>query len=201
MCSVFTPSGYLIIQQLYALLFMLIHFLCRKQHRKYFFLIKNKLGSVTLQAIDEDIPFTVKTDASDFAIAATLNQITNPSLFTHALFPQQNKNILQWRKKHTIIEALRKCKHLHAGKLFNLIADQRSVFFMLDLRHSSKIKNDKIQRWRLELASFDFTAIYRFGSLNSAPDTFCRATSASVSLPSLNSLTELHNSLCHLGIT
>ena len=68
----------------------------------------------------------------------------------------------------------------------NLVTDQRSVSFMLDLKHSSKIKNDKIQRWRLELASFDFTTIYRSGSLNSAPDIFSRSNAASASLPSLN---------------
>ena len=72
---------------------------------------------------------------------------------------------------------------------------------MLDMRHTSKIKNDKILRWRLELAAFDFTVIYRPGKLNFAPDTLSRAISASVSFPSLKSLTNLHESLCHPGIT
>ena len=69
------------------------------------------------------------------------------------------------------------------------------------MRHRSKIKNDKILRWRLELAAFDFTIIYRPGKLNFAPDTLSRAISASVSFPSLKSLTNLHESLCHPGIT
>ena len=71
---------------------------------------------------------------------------------------------------------------------------------MLDMRHTSKIKNDKILRWRLELAAFDFTIIYRPGKLNFAPDTLSRAISASVSFPSLKSLTNLYESLCHPGI-
>ena len=53
----------------------------------------------------------------------------------------------------------------------------------------------------MELAAFDFTTIYRPGNLNCAPDTFSRATSATITLPSLISLKELHESLCHLGVT
>ena len=35
--------------------------------------IKDKLAKATLQPMDEAIPFTVETDASDIAISATLN--------------------------------------------------------------------------------------------------------------------------------
>ena len=35
--------------------------------------MKSKLADATLQPIDETVPFTVETDASDFAIAATIN--------------------------------------------------------------------------------------------------------------------------------
>ena len=69
------------------------------------------------------------------------------------------------------------------------------------MRHTSKIRNDKILRWRLELAAFDFTIIYRLGKFNFAPDTLSRAISASVSFPSLKLLTNLQESLCHPGIT
>ena len=72
---------------------------------------------------------------------------------------------------------------------------------MLDLKHSLKIKNNKIQRWRLELAPYDFTTIYQPGNFNCAPDTFSRAAAASIWLPSLKTLDELHKALCHPGIT
>ena len=72
---------------------------------------------------------------------------------------------------------------------------------MFDLKHPSKIKNDKIQQWRLKLAPYDFTTIYRPGNLNCVPDTCSRATAASILLPSLKSLDELHKALCHPGIT
>ena len=39
-----------------------------------FKLLKQELASAAMQAINENIPFTVETDASNFAISATLNQ-------------------------------------------------------------------------------------------------------------------------------
>ena len=164
--------------------------------------MKNKLSQATLQPVDEDLPFTVKTDASDFVIAATLNQNNKPVAFhARTLSSTEQKHSYVEKKAYAIVEALRKWKHLLNGKHFNLVTDQRSVSFMLDLKHPSKIKNDKIQRWRLELAPYDFTTIYRPGNLNCAPDTFSRAVAASISLPSLKSLDELHEALCHPGIT
>ena len=97
-------------------------------------------------------------------------------------------------------KAFRKWKQLLLGKSFTLITDQRSVSFMLNMRHPSKLENDKIQRWQLELAAFNFTIIYRPGKLKFAPDTLSRVIFASVAIPSLKLLTNLHESMCHPGI-
>ena len=155
-----------------------------------------------MQPIDEAISFIVKTDASDFTIDATLNQNGKPvAFYARTLSTSEQQNSAVEKKAYAVVEALRKWKHLLLGKQFTLITVQRSVSFMLDMRHASKSKNDKILRWRLELAAFDFTIIYRPGKLNFAPDTLSRAISASVSFPSFKSLTNLHESLCHPGIT
>ena len=45
---------------------------------------------------------------------------------------------------------------------------------MYDAKHSGKIKNDKIQRWRLELACYNFDITYRPGKENIPADTFTR---------------------------
>ena len=74
---------------------------------------------------------------------------------------------------------------------------QRSVSFMFDNRKRSKIKNSKIQSWRMELAEFSFTIQYREGKNNVVPDSFTRAHCAAASI----SLDELHSRLCHPGIT
>ena len=164
--------------------------------------MKDKLAKATLQPIDEAIPFTVETDAPDFAISATLNQNGRPVAFhARTLSNAEQKHSAVEKEAYAVIEALRKWKHLLLGKHFDLVTDQRSVSFMLNLKHASKIKNDKVLRWRLELAAFDFTTIYLPGNLNCAPDTFSRATSATITLPSLISLKQLHESLCHPGVT
>ena len=81
-----------------------------------------------------------------------------------------------------------------------LITDQRSVAFMLDNRKRTKVKNNKIQGWRLELASFSYTIQYRPGIDNVGPDTFTRAFCASVTESNSN-LSDIHKQLSHPGVT
>ena len=123
--------------------------------------MKNNLAEATLQPINEAFPFISETDASNFTIAATLNQNGKPVAFHARTFStSKQRHSAVEKEAYAVVEALRKWKHLLLGKYFTLITDQRSVSFMLDMRHTSKIKNDKILRWRLELAAFDFTIIY-----------------------------------------
>ena len=69
---------------------------------------------------------------------------------------------------------------------------------MLDSRKRTKIKNNKIQCWRLELASYSFTIVYRPGKdnvvANSLTRTYCGSTSGL-------SLTDIHAAFCQPGIT
>ena len=82
-----------------------------------------------------------------------------------------------------IIEAVRKCNHLLSRQHFTLVTDQRSISFMLDSRQRFKIKNNKIQCWRLELASYSYIIKYRPGKDNAAADSltrgFCGSTLSS----------------------
>lgn len=54
-------------------------------------------------------------------------------------------------------------------------------------------------RWRTELSCYRFDIVYRPGAENIPPDTLSRGFSAAI--PSAESLSELHNSLCHPGVT
>ena len=98
-----------------------------------------------------------------------------------------------------IIEAVRKWRHLLLRNQFKLITDQRSVAFMFDNRKKTKIKNSKIQCWRMELAEFSYTILNRPGSDNIVPDALTRAFCATTL--SQKSLSDIHSCLCHPGVT
>ena len=69
---------------------------------------------------------------------------------------------------------------------------------MFDIKHTSKIKNDKIARWRIELMPFSFDIVHRPGKLNVAADALSRDI---CSATNHFDLTELHKSLCHPGVS
>ena len=69
--------------------------------------MKNKLSQATLQTIDEDLPLTVKTDPSNFAIAAILNQNNKPVAF-HAQTLSSTEQKHSTVKKHMLLLKLYK---------------------------------------------------------------------------------------------
>jgi hypothetical protein len=163
--------------------------------------LKEAIATAALQAIDESLPFTVECDASDIAVSATLNQNGRPVAFMSRTLQKSELAYPAIEKEATaIIEAVRKWSHLLIRQHFYLVTDQRSVAFMLDSRKRTKIKNNKIMCWRLELASFSYSIRYRPGINNVGPDTLTRAFCASVSNVESN-LETLHKELCCPGVT
>ena len=161
--------------------------------------LKQTLATATLHPISDDLPLTVETDASDFAIAATLNQNDRPVAFhSRTLSACEQKHSAIEKEAYAVVEALRKWRHLLLGRHFTLLTDQKSVSCMLDTRHASKIKNEKIMSWRIELSSFCFTIVHRPGKENVGAGTLCRAFCGAVTL---NRLRDLHVALCHPGVT
>ena len=129
-----------------------------------------------VNAIDESIPFEVETDASESAIAATLNQGGRPvAFFSRTLQGSETSHASVEKEARAIIETVRHWRHYLTGKHFILKTDQQAVSYMFNKRKNSEIKNDKIMRWRMELSCFDFDIVYRPGKENIAPDTFSRS--------------------------
>ena len=159
--------------------------------------MKKKIAQATLKLIDEGVPFVVECDASEVAISATLNQGGRPVAFMSRALQSSELYYPAVEKEATaIIEAVRKWNNLLSRQHFTLVTDQRSVSFMLDNR--KRTKKNKIQCWRLQLASYSFAIKYRPGKDNSATDSltrvFCGSTLSS-------NLVEIHAVLCHPGVT
>ena len=160
--------------------------------------LKTDIAKSMVSAIDDNASFLVETDASDFAIAATLSQRGQPvAFFSRSLSDSELHHPAIEKEAAAIVEALRKWRHYLIGKHFRLVTDQRSVAFMFDGRRHSKIKNEKIMRWRLELSCYSYEIVYRPGKENTVADALSRISASSTLL----NLQSLHRSLCHPGVT
>ena len=156
--------------------------------------MKKIIAKAVVSAVDERIPFKVETDASDVALAATLNQNGRPvAFFSRTLQESERKHSAVEKEVQAIVEAIRHWRHFLTGQHFSHKTDQRSVSYMFNQRHKGKIKNDKIMRRRLE-SCFSFNIIYRPGRDNIPPDTLSGAKCAATAN---DSLCKLHDSLCH----
>ena len=167
--------------------------------RQCFENLKEEISKAIVVTVDHTKPLVVETDASDVAIAASLSQNGRPvAFFSRSLSAPERRHSAIEKEACAIVEAIRKWRHYLLNNHFKLITDQRSVAFMYDTTHHGKIKNDKIQRWRVELSPFSYDVVYRPGCLNRVADTLSRPCG---SIQNNISLKDLHSSLCHPGVT
>ena len=161
--------------------------------------LKQALVSSSLAAPLDNVPLTVETDASENALGGTLTQQGRPvAFFSRVLTPTERHQSIVEREACAIVECLRRWRHLlHSVPHFNVVTDQQSVSFLFNPHQASKIKNEKLTRWRLELSDFHFSISYRAGHLNQAADALSRCAAAK----DTQSLATLHNQLCHPGVT
>ena len=164
-----------------------------------FHLLQEELANATLKVIDEKCPFTIETDASDIAISAVLQQNQRPVAFWSRTLNASEKRWASIEKEAAAIdESIRKWSHFLLGRHFTVITDQNSVAFMFDKARRSKIKNDKIMRWKIELSQYSYDLVFRKGKFNVVSDALSRAFCAGTTD---NALYRIHAEMCHPGVT
>ncbi|KAG8334372.1 hypothetical protein J6590_108547 [Homalodisca vitripennis] len=161
--------------------------------------IKKDIERSFLVTVEPENQLIVETDASGVAIAATLSQNGRPvAFFSRTLSGSEKQHSTVEREAQAIVESIKKWIHFLLGRQFILLTDQKALSFIFDQKHSSRIKNDKIMRWRLELSPFSYDIQYRPGKENVSADALSRICNASTTD---NKLFEMHQALCHPGIT
>ena len=168
---------------------------------KCFEALKADICKASVAAFDESLPLQIETDASAVSIAATLSQQGRPvAFFSRTLTNSERLQPAVEREAAAVIEAVRKWRLFVIGRRFTIVTDQQAISFMFNPSHSSKIKHDKIMRWRLELSEYQYEIKFRPGSENGPCDALSRVCSAAAETGSV-SLEEIHSTLCHPGIT
>ena len=162
--------------------------------------LKSLLAASTLSAPQYGVPFTIETDASEHALGGSLTQFGKPVAFmSRTLTPSERRQSVIEREACAIVECCRRWRHLLlSAPQFTIITDQKSVSFLFSTQQTSKIKNDKLARWRLELSGYRFDITYRCGAQNTVADALSRITCASTVDSQL--LLTLHGRLCHPGV-
>ena len=124
---------------------------------------------------DISLPFTVTTDASGYAVGATLSQDQGKGLQPVAFM---SKKMLAAERNYPVHEqellaivcALREWRHYLHGSKFTIITDHKSLKFIRTQPNLSS----RQARWSEFLSEFEFDIVYQEGKDNGVADALSR---------------------------
>lgn len=129
---------------------------------------------------NQKIPFTLETDASDFAIWATLSQPASTEstciqpfgFYSRKLSSSELNYDVHDKELLAIIDALAHWRHLLSGTSspFTIISDHNNLLYF----RSRNVLTPRHARWALALVEYNFLLSYRSGALNIVADALSR---------------------------
>ena len=135
-------------------------------------------SGLVLRHFDPSLPCVVDTDASDFAIGASLSQpdpegsLRPVAFYSRQLSAAELNYDTHDKELLAIVDAFRHWRHFLLGSphTIRVRSDHRNLTYFL----SRQLLNRRQARWALDLADFSFTIEHVPGSLNSVPDALSR---------------------------
>jgi hypothetical protein len=133
---------------------------------------------------DPSLPYEVMTDASGFAVGATLSQDQGKGLqpvayLSHKMNEHERKYPVHEQELLAVITALKEWRHYLHGLRFHIITDHQSLRYLSTQPHLSP----RQVRWSEFLQQFDYTLDYKPGKLNVAADALSRREDLNIALP------------------
>ena len=124
---------------------------------------------------DQNLPFVVTTDASGYAVGATLSQDQGKGLqpiayISHRMDKAQQNYPVHEQELLAIMHALTEWRHYLEGRHFKIITDHHSLTYLQSQPKLSKRQT----RWMEKLAEYDFEIIYAPGKSNIVADALSR---------------------------
>lgn len=147
-----------------------------EEYLKTFEICKHLLtNDPILQHPDFNKPFILTTDASNFALGAVLSQGTigsdKPICFASRTLSDTEINYSTIEKELlAIVWAVKYFRPYIFGRKFQIVTDHRPLTWLMSL----KDPNSKLVRWRLKLAEYDYSIVYKKGTANTNADALSR---------------------------
>ena len=167
-----------------------VKFQWQAQQQQAFDSLKQAISSApVLLVADDTLPYVVTTDASGFAVGATLSQDQGKGLqpiafISHKMNEHERKYAVHEQELLAVITALKEWRHYLHGRKFAIITDHQSLRYLSTQPHLSP----RQIRWSEFLQQFEYEIQYRPGKLNVTADALSRRPDHQQLLPHENKL-------------
>ena len=154
-----------------------VKFVWSQDQQEAFELLKNALVKYPiLRVADFKRPFTIFTDASNYALGAVLTQIDDQNREYVVAYASRTLNTaeknygISEKECLAVIYAIKQFRVYVHGTTFKLITDHSALTWLLNIRDPT----GRLARWALYIQAFDVEIIHRKGVIHCNADTLSR---------------------------